>query len=73
MYASYLSQGKSIEFEVKANRQAYLVLFEGRATVNGIQMNMRDALEIAKEPVSITAEEEAHLLMIEMAFDESLL
>ncbi len=70
MYSTLLSKGKQIEFQVADNRQAYLVLFEGEATVNGIRMNMRDALEIVKENITITADKEAHFLLLEMAFDE---
>jgi redox-sensitive bicupin YhaK (pirin superfamily) len=70
MYATILSKGKQIDFHVGSDRQAYLVLFEGKATVNGIRLNMRDALEIVREGVTITAEQEAHFLIIEMAFDE---
>jgi hypothetical protein len=33
-------------------------------------MNTRDALEIIKEDVAVTAGQEAHFLIIEMAFDE---
>jgi redox-sensitive bicupin YhaK (pirin superfamily) len=71
MYATILSKGKQAGFRVGGDRQAYLVLFEGGATVNGIRMNTRDALEIVKEDVTITAEQEAHFLIIEMAFDEA--
>jgi len=67
MYATILSQGKHIEFEVKNGRQVYMVLFEGEAVVNGIRMNMRDAMEIVQESVTISAETEIHLLIIEMA------
>ncbi|MBF0648753.1 hypothetical protein IR083_07965 [Dysgonomonas sp. GY75] len=55
---------------MESDRQAYLVLFEGEATVNGVHMEIRDALEIVKEDIAITAEQEAHFLIIEMAFDE---
>jgi redox-sensitive bicupin YhaK (pirin superfamily) len=70
MYATILSKGKQIDFRVGGDRQAYVVLFEGEATVNGVWMHMRDALEIVKEDITITAEQEAHFLIIEMAFDE---
>ncbi|MDR2146528.1 MAG: pirin family protein [Tannerella sp.] len=71
MYAAMLSKGKQIEFQVKNDRQAYLVLLEGEATVNNIRMNMRDALEIVREDIAITAGEESHFLIVEMAFDEA--
>jgi len=67
MYATILSPGKEIAFPIKSDRQAYLVLLEGEATVNGIRMNMRDALEIVKEDITITTEAEAHLLVMEMS------
>jgi redox-sensitive bicupin YhaK (pirin superfamily) len=70
IYAAIISAGKKIEFEVSVDRQAYLVLFEGEATVNGVRMNTRDAMEIVKENITITADSEAHILLIEMAFDE---
>ena len=66
MYATILSQGKQIEFEVKNGRQVYMVLFEGEATVNGVHMNMRDALEAVQESLVISAETEIHVLVIEM-------
>ena len=69
MYATALSEGKQIDFQVKHNRQAYLVLLEGEVTVNNIAMNMRDALEIVNEDITITASTESHLLIIEMAFE----
>lgn len=70
MYATILSEGKRIDFHVGTDRQAYLVMFEGDATVNGIHLNMRDALEIVKEDITITANEDSHFLVMEMAFDE---
>ena len=70
LYSTILSQGKQIDFQVGNDRQAYLVLFEGDATVNGIRMNMRDALEIVKEDITISANKKCHFIIIEMAFDE---
>ena len=67
MYASIISKGKVQDFEVRKGRQAYLVLIEGEAEVNGIHMNMRDAMEITEENVTINALDDAHVLVIEMA------
>jgi redox-sensitive bicupin YhaK (pirin superfamily) len=61
-----LDAGKTIHFEVKADRQAYLVLIEGRSVVNGIQLAMRDALESVEEDLSLEAQENSHYLVIEM-------
>jgi redox-sensitive bicupin YhaK (pirin superfamily) len=66
MYASILPAGKSIDFQVAKDRQAYLMLIEGNITVKDIKLNMRDALEITGEDVHITANEESHFIVIEM-------
>lgn len=66
-YATILEKGKSLDFEVNPGRQAYLVMMEGKADINGIRLGMRDALEIVEENITITAQETAHCLVIEMA------
>jgi redox-sensitive bicupin YhaK (pirin superfamily) len=66
-YAAVVSKGKKLEFETAKDRQAYLVLIEGSAMVNNIEMSMRDAIEITEENITISAGEDAHLLIIEMA------
>jgi redox-sensitive bicupin YhaK (pirin superfamily) len=66
-YATIVSKGKTLAFEVAKNRQAYLVLIEGSARLNDIQLSMRDAVEITEENITLSAEEEAHAFIIEMA------
>lgn len=66
-YATILSKGHKEEFKVAEGRQAYLILIEGEADINGLRMTMRDALEIVEEDITITAEDNAHILVIEMA------
>lgn len=66
-YATILSEGRSLDFKVGQGRQAYMVLIEGAATVNGVTLQQRDALEIIEEDVVITAQDSAHVLVIEMA------
>lgn len=61
-----LDAGKSIDFEVKPGRQAYLVLIEGRSDINGQDLVMRDALESVEETLRIEARENSHYLVIEM-------
>ncbi|MDR2475773.1 MAG: pirin family protein [Bacteroidales bacterium] len=66
-YATIMSAEKTQHFEVGQGRQAYLVLIEGSATVNGIALSMRDAAEIVEESITLaTTGEEAHFLIIEM-------
>lgn len=67
IYATEIETGKQLSFEVLANRQAYLVLIEGNATINNIALKMRDALEVTAETLEITADQTAHLLVLEMA------
>ena len=66
VYATYLSTGKSIDFEIDTNRQAYLVLLEGDAKVENVEMAERDALEIIGQNITITTAKGGHLYMIEM-------
>ncbi|MCL1797671.1 MAG: pirin family protein [Eggerthellaceae bacterium] len=72
LYAAVLPQGETTEFKVGKNRQAYLVLLEGKASVGDIQLSTRDALEIVEEDVTIIANEESHLFVIEMCAAETL-
>jgi redox-sensitive bicupin YhaK (pirin superfamily) len=66
-YATYLTAGKSLPFGVGIGRQAYLVVAEGKARVDGIGLHARDAIEITEQGVVIEAEENAHIVIIEMA------
>jgi len=66
MYASILSAGQSLDFQVARGRQAYLVLIEGKAAINNSRLQMRDALEITGEDILVQAEGESHLIVIEM-------
>lgn len=61
-----LDQKQMIEFEVKKNRQAYLVQIEGRSKINNVSLDMRDALETVEEHLTIEAIESSHYLVIEM-------
>lgn len=67
VYATALTGERSLDFKVGKGRQAYMVLIEGEADVNGMAMRMRDGLEIVEEDVSVTPNGPAHLLVIEMA------
>ena len=67
VHATFLTAGKSIDFEIDASRQAYLVLLEGDAKVENIEMTERDALEIIGQNITITTANGAHLYIIENA------
>ena len=55
-----------MDYEVKVDRQAYLVQIEGKSNINGITLNERDAMEIANENIKIKAEVLSHFLVVEM-------
>jgi quercetin 2,3-dioxygenase len=67
LYALSLAPGKDIQFDIQPQRQAYLVLIEGTAMINGHLLTMRDGLETLEEPLHIEAQEQSHLLLIELA------
>ena len=49
-------------------RAAYLVLARGAVSVNGVEANARDGLAIrAEDTITITASEDAELVMVEVA------
>ena len=66
-YATVVKDGASLDFKVGKDRQAYLVLIEGGADINGVSMTERDGLEIVEEDITITPKDSAHVLVIEMA------
>ena len=45
-FATILTQGRSLEFIVSRNRQAYMVHIEGAAGVRDLRLSACDALEI---------------------------
>lgn len=65
-YVVELDEGKEIDFQVGSNRQAYLVQIEGNSTINNLELNERDALEIVEEDILIKADKKSHVLVIEM-------
>lgn len=71
VYAAILSAGNRIDFQMRDDRQAYLVCLEGETEVGAVHLNTRDALEIVKESVSITSRDGCHIFVIEMAYDDA--
>jgi len=69
VYAAVATSGHPLEFPVLPGRQAYLVMIEDNATINGIATYTRDALEIVEENIQVEPEGSAHMLIIEMAKD----
>lgn len=53
-------------FEVNTNRQGYLVLVKGQATINGIELNKGDAMEIIEEDITLLPSGSCEFVMFEM-------
>lgn len=65
-YVVELDEGKEIDFPVGKGRQGYLVQIEGDSTINSIDIDERDGLEIVEEDIKIKANKKSHILVIEM-------
>ncbi len=63
-----LSKGQTLTQALAPGRAAYLVVAKGAATVNGATLATRDGAGIVDEDaIHITAEEDAELVMVEVA------
>lgn len=60
MHVLSLDADIEIDFEVRIERQAYLVQIEGSANVSGEELVMRDALESLEESLQIKTHEKSH-------------
>lgn len=66
-YVSQLDASKSLDFEIKKDRQVYFAQIEGISNINGIELKSGDAAEITKESkINIKALSNSHFLFIEM-------
>ena len=66
IYSLELEKGKDISFPVSTGRQAYLVQIEGASSINNIELEERDAMEIVEEDILISAKETSHIMILEM-------
>ena len=66
IYVLELEKGKEIDFKVNEGRQAYLVQIEGSSSINTIELNKRDGMEIVEEDILIKAKETSHIIILEM-------
>ena len=67
IYVSELEKNKTINFDIKKDRQVYFVQIEGNSQIDDIILNNGDALEIVDvEKLEIKALENSHFLFIEM-------
>ena len=67
IFVSELEANKTINFDIKKDRQVYFVQIEGNSQIDDIILNNGDALEIVDvEKLEIKALENSHFLFIEM-------
>ncbi|MGL4521124.1 MAG: pirin family protein [Bacilli bacterium] len=66
IYVTEIDANTNSLFPIDKNRQAYLLLIEGDAVINGISLIEKDALVATGENLQITTEYGAHILIVEM-------
>lgn len=67
IYVSELEVNKSLEFEIKENRQIYFVQIDGSSKINDVILEDGDAMEIVDEKkLIINPISNSHILFIEM-------
>jgi len=69
IYVLELGEGNEITFPVEKGRQAYLVQAEGSSTINQVELNAKDAMEIVEEDIRIKANKTSNFLVVEMRKD----
>jgi redox-sensitive bicupin YhaK (pirin superfamily) len=71
VYAARLVDSEKIVYTNWADRQSYLACLEGNLTANDMQLHKHDALKVkGDEILNLSAPEECHFLLVEMASDK---
>lgn len=68
IYSTYTD--KEFFFEVKKNRQAYVIVLEGNINISSENLHEGDSLESLEEGITIKPNEQSHLLLFEMKKEE---
>ena len=72
IFVSEVDKGQQLMVPLQDGRQAYLLCVEGSLNINGTELMMGEAIEIAGEnQLTLDALEDSHLLMVEM-FENNL-
>ena len=70
IYIAELEKHKQMTIPNRERRQSYLVCLEGSLAGNGVDLFRGDALKLwGKERLPLTALEDSHILMVEMAIE----
>jgi len=70
IYVAELEKLKQMTIAIRERRQSYLFCLEGSLAGNGVDLISYDALKLwGKESLTLTALEDSHILMVEMAIE----
>lgn len=62
-----LKSQESISYDIRSERQVYLIQIEGNGSVNGQALQQRDAAEISKETsITLKANTDSHYILFDM-------
>lgn len=67
LYVTELHAPNQHTLNIQKGRMAYLILIEGEAELNDIDLKTRDAVELTEETIVIKTNSKAHILLIELA------
>ena len=68
LVAATIKAGQSAEYELGADRRAYLVPATGKVEVNGVALEARDGAAISNEAVvKVTALEDSEVILVDIA------
>ncbi|WP_152221457.1 pirin family protein [Pseudomonas sp. SCB32] len=68
LVAATIKAGESAEYELGADRRAYLVPATGKVEVNGVTLEARDGAAISQEAVvKVTALEDSEVILVDIA------
>ena len=68
LYSTVLESNQSLDFQVKADRHAWLHLVDGKATINGETITSGDAVSFEpNESLEIKGLEESEFLLFDLA------
>ena len=60
-----IKAGESLSYEVGATRHAYMVPATGAVEIDGQRANARDGVAISEGPITITALEDAEIVLVD--------
>ena len=65
MLGATIRAGESLTYEVGASRHVYMVPATGAVEIDGKRANARDGIAISEGPITITAIEDAEIVLVD--------